>query len=79
MESGWLGTREAAEELGISLRTLYRLIDDGSIVAYQIGRNLRIRRSDLDAFLESVRVRPGALGSRRTQGAPQVMDQSLLS
>lgn len=79
MENGWLGTREAAEELGISLRTLYRLIDDGAIVAYQIGRNLRIRRSDLDAFLESARVRPGALGGRRVHGASSMTSQSLLS
>lgn len=65
MDDGWLGTREAAEELGISQRTLYRLIDEGALVAYHIGRNLRIRRSDLEAFLAASRVVPGSLGTRR--------------
>ncbi len=78
MEGVWLGTREAAEELGISLRTLYRLIDEGSLIAYQIGRNLRIRRSDLDAFLESARVRPGDLGVRRP-GASEIRKRDVLA
>jgi hypothetical protein len=36
-------------------------IDEGHVPAYKLGRVMRIRRSDLDAFLESVRVKPGDL------------------
>lgn len=57
----WLGTREAAAYLGVNPRTLYRLIDDGSLPAYRIGRVIRLTQADLDAFLESQRVRPGSL------------------
>ena len=58
----WMGTPQAAEYLGISVRTLYRLIDQGRIPAYAIGRVYRVKRDDLDAFLESARVEPGTLG-----------------
>lgn len=57
----WLGTTEAAERLGVVPRTLYRMIDDDQIPAYKMGRVLRLKESDLDAFLESTRVKPGEL------------------
>ncbi|HEX2851398.1 MAG TPA: helix-turn-helix domain-containing protein [Acidimicrobiales bacterium] len=57
----WLGTTEAAERLGVVPRTLYRMIDEGQIPAYKMGRVLRLKESDLDAFLESTRVQPGEL------------------
>ncbi|MHB8189759.1 MAG: helix-turn-helix domain-containing protein [Ferrimicrobium sp.] len=57
----WVGSRAAAERLGISLRTLYRLIDEGQLTGYQIGRNIRLRHDDLEAFLEGVRINPGEL------------------
>ncbi len=40
---------------------MYKLIDQGEIPAYKIGRVFRIRRSDLDDFLERSRVQPGDL------------------
>lgn len=57
----WLGTTEAAERLGVVPRTLYRLINDGQIPAYKMGRVIRVKESDLDAFLEHTRVQPGTL------------------
>lgn len=60
-EPVWLGTQEAARQLGITARTLYRLIDEGAIPAYKLGRVLRLRLSDVEAFLESARVQPGEL------------------
>lgn len=57
----WLGTTEAAERLGVVPRTLYRMIDAGQIPAYKMGRVLRLKESDLDAFLETTRVQPGEL------------------
>ena len=60
-ETSWLGTPEAAERLGITQRTLYRLIDDGQIPAYRMGRVFRVKESDLELFLEQSRVAPGSL------------------
>jgi excisionase family DNA binding protein len=57
----WLGTQEAARHLGITTRTLYRLIDEGQIAAYKLGRVLRLKLTDVDAFLEASRVQPGDL------------------
>lgn len=56
-----MGTPEAAEYLGVVLRTLYRLIDRGEVPAYKVGRVIRVRQADLDAFLEANRVKPGDL------------------
>lgn len=58
----WLGTTAAARYLGITPRTLYRLIDQGQVRAYALGRVYRVRSTDLDSYLESVRVQPGTLG-----------------
>ena len=60
-ENEWLGTKEALRFLGITQPTLYRLIDSGSLVGYKIGRVIRFRRSDLEAYLESARIQPGDL------------------
>jgi excisionase family DNA binding protein len=57
----WLGTTEAAEFLGVVPRTLYRMIDEGLIPAYKMGRVIRLRADDLDDFLQTTRVQPGSL------------------
>jgi len=57
----WMGTPAAADYLGITLRTLYRLINEGRIPAYRPARVFRVRRVDLDAFLEATRIQPGTL------------------
>lgn len=60
-ETSWLGTPEAAERLGITQRTLYRLIDEGQIPAYKMGRVFRVKEGDIDGFLDRSRVTPGSL------------------
>lgn len=57
----WLGTKAAAARLGITARTLYRLINEDLVPAYKLGRVIRIRASDVDAFLERSRIQPGEL------------------
>lgn len=59
--SGWLSTTDVRQRLGITLRTLYRLIDEGQIAAYKIGRVIRMKEEDIDAFLERSRIEPGTL------------------
>jgi excisionase family DNA binding protein len=60
-EIRWLGTLEAARYLGITPRTLYRFIDEGQVPAYKMGRVIRLKVSDLDAFIERSRIQPGTL------------------
>jgi excisionase family DNA binding protein len=57
----WLGTKEAARHLGITARTLYRFIDEGQLSAYRFGRVIRVRRSDLDIYIDTCRIQPGSL------------------
>jgi excisionase family DNA binding protein len=61
MSTTWLGTREAAEELGITLRTLYRFIDEGMVPAYRFGRVIRLKADDVERFIEASRISPGSL------------------
>jgi excisionase family DNA binding protein len=57
----WMSTKDAAAYLGVNLRTLYRFIDEGDLVAYKFGRVIRIMKEDVDRFIESSRIKPGTL------------------
>jgi excisionase family DNA binding protein len=57
----WLSTKEASERLGITLRSLYRFIDEGDLVAYKFGRVIRIQEKDVVQFIEGSRIAPGSL------------------
>jgi excisionase family DNA binding protein len=60
-EITWLSTAAAARHLGITPRTLYRLIDEGEIAAYKFGRVIRLQEGDVNAFIERSRIAPGSL------------------
>jgi excisionase family DNA binding protein len=60
-EIEWLSTREAARRLGITTRTLYRLIDEGQLPAYKFGRVIRLQRREVDGFIDTARITPGDL------------------
>ena len=57
----WLSTKEASTRLGVTLRSLYRFIDEGDLTAYRFGRVIRLMESDIDGFIESRRIEPGTL------------------
>jgi excisionase family DNA binding protein len=54
----FLGMAQIGRELGKSPAAVVRLVRSGQIVAYKVGRTYRVKRLDLDAFLEHARVRP---------------------
>ena len=60
-EIQWLSTAEAAKRLGITSRTLYRFIDQGDLPAYRFGRVIRLKRDEVDSFIEACRIEPGTL------------------
>ena len=54
----WLGVPALAKELGVTQRTVYAILDAGDIPCYRIRRVIRIKRVDLDAYLERVKGSP---------------------
>ena len=56
-----MSSKDAAQRIGITPRTLYRFIDEGQIPAYRIGRVIRLQRRDVESFIEQSRVQPGTL------------------
>ncbi len=60
-EIEWLSTKEAARRLGITPRTLYRLIDEGQLPAYKFGRVIRLQEREVDEFIAAARIQPGEL------------------
>lgn len=56
-----MSTADAADYLGVTLRTVYRFIDDGQLPAYKFGRVIRVKEEDVQAFIESARIEPGSL------------------
>lgn len=49
-----LNLNETADYLRVSKQTVYNMIKDGRIKAYKVGREWKILRSDVVAYLESV-------------------------
>ncbi|MEI7579881.1 MAG: helix-turn-helix domain-containing protein [bacterium] len=45
--------KEVAEILKVAYLTVYRWVKDGKIEAYQLGKEYRIKKVDLDRFVES--------------------------
>ena len=60
-DGDWLSTKEAADALGITPRTVYRLIDEAELPAYRFGRVIRLKRTEVDAFVGRSRIVPGEL------------------
>ncbi len=60
-ETMWLSTQEAARRLGVTARTLYRFIDHDELPAYRMGRVIRVKVVDVEAFIEGHRIEPGSL------------------
>lgn len=75
MAEDWLSTAEAARALGITPRTLYRFIDQGELPAYRFGRVIRLRRPEVEAFIESCRIQPGSLNHLYVPGVEDDGDE----
>ena len=45
-EIQWMSTGEAARRLGVTVRTLYRLIDEAQLPAYKFGRVIRLQETE---------------------------------
>lgn len=50
-----LTLQQVADRLQVSMSTAYRLVYAGEIAVVRIGRNLRVRPEDLEAYIEASR------------------------
>jgi excisionase family DNA binding protein len=53
-----LTVAEVADTMRVSNMTVYRLIKSGQLGAVRVGKNFRIRESDVDRYLRERVVRP---------------------
>ena len=57
MQKKWLSVQEVAEELGLSIETIRNYINHPipkeKLIAAKFGRDWRIKREDLDKWIES--------------------------
>ncbi len=67
-----LTVREVAEAMRVSNMTVYRLIKSGELDAIRVGRNFRIRDSDLEAYFDRRSVSALAGGRDRTPGTTRM-------
>ena len=54
---GLLTVAEVANAMRVSNMTVYRLIKSGELPAVRVGKNYRLRETDLERFLEERSVR----------------------
>jgi excisionase family DNA binding protein len=54
-EQEWFSTEELRRWLGLGKTKFQELLQTGEIPSYRIGRVRRIRRADVEYFLEKVR------------------------
>jgi excisionase family DNA binding protein len=56
MESGYLSIKEASKYLGMKESTLYSMVEEKEIPHFRIGRRIRFKVADLDAWMVERRV-----------------------
>ena len=52
-DSEMLTVEEVAKQLKVHIRTVRKWIQDGELIAMDIGRGYRINKADLQAFIKS--------------------------
>jgi len=57
-----LSIPEVCQELGMGKSWVYRRIQSGEIPSVKLGRNIKVRREDLEGYLEAQRYQPTASG-----------------
>jgi excisionase family DNA binding protein len=77
-----ISLREAAALIGVSPGTIRTLHDNQTLPGYEVGKRLRFKRADIEAWLESRRkikhapaaVAPEATPGRAASSGPAVSD-----
>lgn len=56
MDKKFISPQELKDILGVSILTVYRLIDSGTLPAYKIRKVLRFHKDDVVSYLNSQRI-----------------------
>jgi len=56
----WLTLQDIADELKLHIETVREWVRTKRLPAYRVGRDYRVKRTDLDKFLEQRRTKPDA-------------------
>ena len=67
-----LTARQVADQLGLSTETVLAWVRAGKLPAFRLGRAIRFRETDLDAWLSSRAVGADTVGGR--QVGPAALD-----
>jgi excisionase family DNA binding protein len=54
----WLTLQDIADELKLHIETVREWVRTKRLTAYRVGRDYRVKRADLDKFLEERRTKP---------------------
>lgn len=65
-----LSANEAGKILGVSGKTIIRMMEDGSFPGYKIGAVWKFKRGDIEQYWESQRYRPSGSEKREGQAGP---------
>lgn len=70
MVEKWMGLKEIAEHLGISVVTIYRWVENGNIPCHKVGKLWKFKPSDVDAWVSSGQAscRAGGRIKKKTKG-----------
>ena len=68
MAKEFFNVEELSEYLGIKKSTLYGMVENGALPHYRIGRLIRFKRNDVDAWMETHRVGE-MIGEEKTRRA----------
>jgi excisionase family DNA binding protein len=65
----WPSLQKAADACGMAYRTMLAKVRRGELPAEKPGKEWRVRRTDVEAFIERSRVKPGDIKAapRRTR------------
>jgi excisionase family DNA binding protein len=50
-----LSMKQVTQQLGISERTVYRLMEEDELHPFKMGKSWRFEQSDIDAYIERLR------------------------
>lgn len=57
LNQSFLTPQEMAGYLKVSLKTIYRMVESRSITFYKVGRSLRVKKADVEKYLENTLVK----------------------
>jgi len=70
-----LSMKQVTARLGISERTVYRLMEEGELTPFKMGKSWRFEQSDVDAYIERLR-QESAVKRGRPRGATEEKETS---